>query len=976
MDGKIHSTHDGIQAVTDLVQKFLCEEPPVIGRPKELASHMAKLAHLIRISIEEALKQESETGNLHGQLKAFQDTLIPDLKPDQFADMYAQTIAYGLFAAWERFPERPTGFQPVAGHGQDAHETRRFTRQEAAWNLPKTNPFLRKLFNDIAGVGLDDRVAWVVDDLAYLLHRADKAEVLRDFGKVTKQEDPVVHFYETFLSAYDPKMRKSRGVYYTPEPVVSYIVRSIDYLLKTKFDKPWGLADKDVMILDPACGTGTFLYFVIQQIYDTLKEKGQLGGWNDYVKNHLLPRIFGFELLMAPYTVAHMKLGMLLKNLGYDFTGDQRLRVYLTNSLDEAITKTEVLGFAGFITEEANQAVGAKRDVPIMVVLGNPPYYGESANRSEKKDVIQKGIRYIKGWEIEEGRARSIIDVAKRTIESKSQPTFIGKILKDYYICDKAWIKERSTKWLQDDYVKFLRWGQWRIECTGKGILAMITNHSYLDNPTFRGMRQSLINTFSEKYALDLHGNTKKKERTPEGGKDQNVFDIQQGVSISMFIKEPGKPTTALVNRADLWGVREEKYRQLLASDINNTIWKELTPESPFYLFMLRDTRLQNEYDKGWKVTRVFPVNSVGIVTARDDLTIRWSGQEIWDIVRQFANLPVEDAREKYHLGPDVRDWKVHLAQMDIGRSGPTQDKVVPILYRPFDQRFTYYTGKSTGFLCMPRPEVMRHMLAGENLAIITTRQTRDQWDVFATRLICGHKTCAAYDINSLFPLYLYPSSEADQKEIQFPKEPIWSPGKGGRIPNLSPEFIAAMEEKLGMKFVPDGKGDSETTFGPEDVLHYIYAIFHSPTYRTRYAEFLKIDFPRVPLTSNRELFRALCQKGEELIALHLMESPMLNRFITGFPMVGSNEVEAVQYVEANQRVYINKSQYFEGIKREVWEFHIGGYQVLHKWLKDRKGRALSWDDIQHYQKIVVALTETMRLMQEIDTIIPHWPLD
>ncbi len=907
-DGKIKRDKEGIQAVAELLTIFLDHQAESVGTPQELAERMARLAHMIRDLIIEAFKQEVESGSLHNQLAAFRDNLIPDLSVEYFADMYAQTIAYGLFAARCAAPDN-----------------KEFTRLDAAQNLPQTNPFLRKLFQHIAGYELDDRIAWLVDDLAQVLAQADMEAVMKNFGKHSGKGDPVVHFYETFLKAYDPKVREMRGVYYTPESVVSYIVRSIDHLLKTRFNKPQGLADDNTLILDPATGTATFLYMVINEIWQAFA--GQEGMWSDYVAEKLLKRIFGFELLMAPYAVAHLKLGLLLKETGYKFHSDERLGVYLTNTLDEAIKHSETL-FARWISEEANAASEIKKDKPIMVVLGNPPYSGHSANKGE--------------W------ARQLVEQYK-TIDGKP-------------------LGEKASKWLQDDYVKFLAFGQWRIERTGQGILGFITNHGYLDNPTFRGMRQSLMNTFTDIYILNLHGNAKKKEVAPDGSKDENVFDIQQGVAIGILVKEPGKTGPATVHYADLWGVREGKYQALLESDISATDWVQLNPTSPFYLFVPRDEAYLQEYEKRWKVTDIFPVNSVGIVTARDELTIRWSDKEVEDTIIDFASLPPEEARDKYKLGDDVRDWKVYMAQKDLKDSGLSSEKIVPILYRPFDTRYTYYTGHSRGFHCMPRGEVMRHMLARDNLALITSRLTKGETyqHTLVSKTISEVILLSPKTSNNafVFPLYLYPA----EGEMQFES--------GNRRPNLNPEFIKDISGKLGLTFIEDGRGDLNITFGPEDIFNYAYAVFHSPTYRSRYAEFLKIDFPRLPLTSDKGLFKALAAKGAELVALHLMDSPALNNLITGYPITGSNTMEKVSYDDNNQRVYINKMQYFEGVPPEFWNFHIGGYQVCQKWLKDRKGRTLTYDDLSHYQRVVVALKETIRLMSEIDDLIPGWPIE
>jgi predicted helicase len=926
-DGKVRASKEGIESVSQLLESFFGQEIPMLGRPKELAQRMANLARMIRELIEEAYKREDKEGRFHGQLAAFRDTLIPDLSVEQFADMYAQTITYGLFAARVR---EPGG--------------REFTRQKAAWNLPKTNPFLRRLFNEIAGPDLSKEISWAVDDLAHLLARADMSEILKDFGKATKQEDPVVHFYETFLAHYDPGMRQRRGVYYTPEPVVSYIVRSIDHLLKTRFDRPMGLADENVMILDPACGTGTFLYFVIQEIHDTVLRERGAGAWNSYVREKLLGRIFGFELLMAPYAMAHMKLALQLQEWGYDFEGDERLGIYLTNSLEEAITKAETLGFARFISEEADAAAEIKRDEPIMVVLGNPPYSVSSAN---------------KGAHIEH-----LMERYKEAVRD-----------------------ERNIQPLSDDYIKFMRFAHDRIERTGYGIVGMITNHSYLSGLIHRGMRQELLKSFDEIYILNLHGNALLGEAAPDGGPDQNVFDIRQGVAIALLADTPGGEPGADVGYADLWGLRDGKYRFLLEHAIGVTGWQDLQPTGPYFFFVPKEFDLSAEYQLGWSVPDILPANCGGIKTHRDHFAIAFEEASLRSRIAALRDetLPDDEVRERFKL-PDTRDWRLPEARTRLQSRKDWEANFNLCLYRPFDTRPIYY---SDAVVELPRAEVMRHILR-DNKALLTMRRIRT--GVYAHFLVAKHvvgkDAVSMRDSCSVFPLYLY----SDNKKVERVKRGGRAitlalfesqPGYGTRKPNLSTEFVTTVAHKLVLDFIPDGKGDLENTFGPEDVFHYMYAVFHSPTYRERYAEFLRIDFPRLPLTSDLGLFRALAEKGEELVALHLMESPALDHTITRFPITGSNEVEKVRYVEdtpeedlAPGRVYVNKTQYFEGVAREVWEFHIGGYQVLHKWLKDRKGRTLSYDDVTHYGKIVVALKETIRLMGEIDDVIPSWPIE
>ncbi|MCK4283234.1 MAG: N-6 DNA methylase [Candidatus Brocadiae bacterium] len=527
-DGAFRLDKDGPSAVEGLLGDFLAHEAIAISSPKTLAERMARITHMIRDVIVQVFETHNPSHILSDLRKGFARVLIPDLerpeKTAQFADMYAQTITYGLFAARCNHPGGP------------------FTRQAAAAEIPKTNPFLRKLFDVITGVDFgEEPYAPFVEDLVQVLHAADMDGILAEFGTATRRKDPVFHFYETFLATYDRKLREARGVYYTPEPVVSYLVRSVDWLLKDKFGMPLGLADSALidyermeegqkvkgqchrlLVLDPACGTGTFLYAVVDHIREWFREHNNAGLWSGYVRKHLLPRIFGFELLVAPYAVAHLKLGMQLaamdlpeeerKEWAYDFSGDERLGIYLTNTLSkpEGISQT-LPGPFRIISDEANAAAEIKRDLPIMVVLGNPPYSGHSANKGAWIDNLLK----------------------------KRYPLAGGARRQSYYEVDGGPLRERNPKWLQDDYVKFIRWAQSRIDHTGAGILAFITNHGYLDNPTFRGMRQSLMETFDEIYIVDLHGSAKKREMCPDGSKDQNVFDIQQGVAICLMVKLP-----------------------------------------------------------------------------------------------------------------------------------------------------------------------------------------------------------------------------------------------------------------------------------------------------------------------------------------------------------------------------------------------------------------------------------------------------
>jgi len=766
------------QDLKTLLQQFAAQQVPTVDTPRDLAQRLAQTARWLCDVIRAVFKDEGEKGTLHTQLDAFRQTLLPSLQPDDFADMYAQTIVYGLFAARVAAPDKPS-----------------FSRLDAAQSVPKTNPFLRKLFQEVAGYDLDERIAWLVDDCADLLARTDMGAVLQDFGKATMQEDPVVHFYETFLAAYDPAMREARGVYYTPEPVVSYIVRSVDALLRERFGKIAGPADEQTVILDPATGTATFLYAVVQRIYETLEAQGMAGYWNSYVPDKLLPRMFGFELLMAPYTIAHLKLGWLLDQQGYQFGRDERLGVYLTNALESMPAGQQYMPFAQFIVDEGMLADQVKQQQPVMVVLGNPPYSGHSENKGD--------------W--------------------------ISGLVRDYYQVDGKPLGERNPKWLQDDYVKFLRFGQWRIHQTGEGVLAFISNNGYLDNPTFRGMRQSLLHEFNTIYLLNLHGNSKKKERAPDGSPDENVFDIMQGVTIGIFVKQHGpSPGPATVYYTDLWGEREGKYASLIALDVSNTEWQTIVPSSPWYLFVPQDTDLGAEYDQGWRVTEISPQSLLGFQTHRDGTAIAYNTSNLHKQICDYLGQE-----------PDSDRWLEFHRRVD---------------YRPLDTRVAYLGNEVTD---RPRLNVVRHLFS-DNIALNLVRQTKaDEWH---HALMSDKPTPAVFleikDGSSIFPLYLYPTEQEIASGLY---------AEGDRRPNLSDIFTQDVAGRLGLTFVPDGAGDLAQTVGPEDIFHYIYAVFHSPTYRERYAEFLKIDFPRVPLTSNRALFAALAAKGAALVDLHLL---------------------------------------------------------------------------------------------------------
>jgi predicted helicase len=696
-----------------------------------------------------------------------------------------------------------------------------------------------------------------------------------------------------------------------------------------------------VQVLDPATGTGTFLVEAIDVIRRAMENRWHKQGhmalefqnlWNEYVPKHLLPRIHGYELLMAPYAIAHMKIGLKLFETGYRFESDARARVYLTNSLEPADGDAEQISFAELVPALAHEAKAVstiKRHQRFTVVIGNPPYSGISANMTEEAQELISAYRIVDGQALNEKKL-----------------------------------------WLQDDYVKFLRLGQTTIERAGIGVLGFITNHGYIDNPTFRGMRQSLMHTFQFLSVLDLHGNANKKEKSVDGSEDKNVFDIRQGVAICLSVRGGMRET---VRHSDLWGSRDTKYSWLTNHRVGNTAFTSLAPDSPYYFFQAQNTDRRDEYDSGWKINEVMPVYSAGFITARDHFVVDFDRDSLLERIADFADpkLSDEKIRTKYFAGcgsnkypdGDTRGWKVPEARKRVRADKNWRERVRRCLYRPFDVREVYWTEWMVDW---PRPELTRHLDLSKSPALITTRITKDIFSVFVTALPPGHKSVGAYDVNYVFPLKTAPSGEPGSRLLLDNRKPQ---------PNLAPAFLDGLVAALHSNQNSHPSRDEGPT--AEDVFFYVYAVLHSPGYRTRYAEFLKIDFPRLPLTGNRELFRALVRLGEELVDLHLLKALRLDTAISDYIGPKSPEVEKISY--ARHAVWVDKEQTcgFKGVPEAVWDFHIGGYQVCEKWLKDRKGRKLSKGDVTHYNKIVVALSETIRLMKKIDDVIDEhggWP--
>ncbi|MDB9522641.1 N-6 DNA methylase [Dolichospermum circinale CS-1225] len=956
--GKIIVIND-LQPIRELLQSFLNQKAKDINNYYDLAKEMAAYTKTIRNAIQSSLEIETTTEELNRLKETFKKLLLLDIDNDKFADMYAQTIAYGLFTA-------------KIGHVQNPGQFA-FNRTTAGIYITDKIPFLKGFFDIVINSDNVSNIHQSIENLVELLNTVDMTNILENFGRETRTEDPVLHFYETFLAAYESSLRKSRGVYYTPEPVVNFIVRSVNDILVNEeiFDLEYGLGNRKVTILDPATGTGTFLYAVIKQIRDNVAKYG-VDKWNSFLRGtRLLNRLFGFELLMTSYTIAHLKLGLLLGDLGYKFAPEERLKIYLTNALEAGIKEDDLIpGITQIIAEESSQAAKVKTEIPVMVVLGNPPYSVSSQNASKRKRVLNQDERYLADIEYT-GSVWNRIYKTGKAGKTITELTHIGELLELY----KGRVRlegEKNIQPLDDDYIKFIRFAQYQLQKTpkGYGIIGFITNHSYLNGLIHRGMREELLRYFDRLYIMDLHGNSLLKETTPEGNVDQNVFDIQQGVAILIAVREKDKPdyfSTAYKSRDgvkemakvlyyDLWGRREDKYKFLESASLDNIDWIEVKPTEPNYFLAPKNLDYEDEYQRDLSMTDIFPIYAAGVKTRRDNICVDYDRETLINRFHDISiNTNLEELKQKYNI-KDTEYWTLEKAKLDI-KQDEIESKLLLYAYRPFDNRWVYYNHKiiERGD---SRKELMGHLLKSNNIALLSCRQQVESGfhHIFCSEILTEHCSVSlkSREATYVFPLYIYPNTENKQTNLFLEK-----------TPNLSPKFLEAIKDKLG------------TIPTPEQIFYYAYAIFHSPIYRTRYAEFLKIDFPRLPLTSNENLFNSLAIKGEELVNLHLMKSHTLNNFMTTYQQIGDNQITEVTYHSELQRVYVNKQNYFTNIPQHIWEFKIGGYQVLDKWLKDRKNakRELSTQEVNHYQKIVISLTETFRIMQEIDQIIPHFPL-
>jgi len=849
--------------LSDLINDFLSQKPQEIVKARDLAEKLSKPTRTIKEEINDIVtdSESDKTSRIIGTYKVFKAEISENITPEDFADAFAQTLTYSLFLTKITLTS-----------------SEKLTLSNIANLTPKSFALIKDILAFINEIEDYPQLKPYIERIFHIINHTNAFEVVSDLQNIKDEfEDAYIHFYENFLTAYDKEKRKELGVWYTPKPVVRSIINNIHEILKEDFNLADGLADESVKLLDFACGTGTFLFEVYDKILSEISQTSLKRA--GLIKNHILKNIFGFELLIPAYCVSHLKLSQHLKDEGYALEKDDRIRVYFTNTLENRHPDKQASLYENFfpsIAKEGKEAQEIKDDKSILVITGNPPYNGTSLNNFDH----------------------------------------IQQLIKPYFPNDE--IKEKNPKWLQDDYVKFIRFAENKIANAGKGVVGVITSHSFIDNPTFRAMRKHLMDTFDKIYIIDLHGNTKKKEKCPDGGTDQNVFAIQQGVAISFFVKTSNKKECE-VHHLDIFGKKMPKFEQISKIDLQKNKFTKLNPSSPFYLFIPQDVKVREEYEKGVSLRDIWQEMNVGIVTGKDEKVIAFNEKELQKKIKNnFSNFDKQFIQD--------------------------------ISYRPFDNRKIYYETKTKGIIERARTDIMSHLLNNQNVGLVFVRQVAT--DSFNHCFISNKimESCfissTTKEINYIAPLYLYTNHLGTEQ----------------KTPNFKSEFAKMLAEKF----------EKPT---PEEVLGYIYAVLHSQTYRTKYLEFLKIDFPRIPFDCDKTSFKKLANIGQELIDAHLMRKIPKSKI--GEPEsdgIQNFTMEKVAYNQEKQRLYFNKTCYFADVSPAVWEFKIGGYQVLKQYLEggkstSRKGIDIS-SDLTTIQNIIKVLDFTIGKMGEIDNCI------
>lgn len=893
------------------IKDFVLESPTSIRSAKKLAYYMAEYAKTIKTIIFNILQSgNTKSISMYNELNALfsklKQDLLPDLSIQEFSDMYAQTIVYGLF---------------IARYNDDSLKT--FSRGEAIENLAKESHLLKQFFQHIATANnLHPTLNDSINKLCELFKLTNLQQLLNQYEK----KDAIVHFYEDFLTYYDLEQKKNFGAYYTPVQVVRFIIEMVDKVLIDEFKINGGLSNNEtvsikvkcnpyqtkrkewkdekiidvprVAILDPACGTGTFGAEIIKFIKDKYFSGGNEIFYKEWLQqeNGLMSRLIAFEIMMTSYVIAHLKIRRVLSETLENQKLDKELpsNIFLTNTLATPKSRLESDGqyylfdFSGAITNEAENADKWKARRPIQVIIGNPPYLAASKNQYD-------------------------ISAYKFEVDGKTK------------------LQEKNPKWLNDDYVKFIRFSEQHILKDGKGVLAFITNNGYLDNPTFRGMRASLLRTFDKIYIVNLHGNSMKKETAPDGSKDENVFDIMVGVSIIIGIKTTTKEDFAKVYYSEVYGLREHKFEVLENKAVT---FKEIKPDNRMAVFIPQENEdIQNEYNNGVSLIDLFNIYSAGVVTGRDSLCVQNKKQDIENVITDFQTKTPEEIKLKYLLGRDT-DWTTNGAINDITNN---KGYVSKIAYRIFDDRWTYYTGKQNGFYCRPRSEVMKNF-SNKNIALCFTRTDKSQRPysmIFITNKITEscYLTTQTSGIATVVPLYISSNDILNTTS------------------NLKSEYYNILTKNLQQK--PTA----------EEIFDYCYGVLYDVKYREKYNEFLKRDYPRVPIIENKEMFDKYVNIGNKLRKLHLMETN-ISKDLSIESSDNNLSIEQVKYIDG--KLYINKNTAITGLTDEIFNYYIGGYQVIDKWLKSHKGETLNYENFNHIKKIAGIVEETIKIQSNL----------
>lgn len=866
----------------ELFEKFFTSKPSKITTSEKLSITLANRTRLLKNAI---LLEMEEDKNPFYPVQILFKNIIPDINRSSFVDVYSQIISFGLL------------FFKLSNNKE-------ISRTSILNEIPHYIPLLRDVFHNAQFHRWGKSSKWILDEIFDLLNNIDskliKESLSYKYKPILKMrdknlKDPFIYFYETFLETYDKDVKIQRGVFYTPESVVSYIINSLDFILKKKIGIKKGFLDDSIKVLDFATGTGTFILALIEYIKDSLWKTNNYGLFNYEVNEFILENVYGFELLAVPYIICHLRIHEYLESHGFHYTGNEieRAEVYLTNTL--ANDQTKLSGYFADIDEEIELARKVKENEELLVIMGNPPYSVSSSNKTD----------------------------------------FIENLMKSYKV---AVSKEKNIQPLSDDYIKFLRFAHWKMENVNKGVIGVITNNGFIDGIIHRGIREELIKTFDEIYILDLHGNSNIGECCPDGSVDQNVFEIKQGVCISFFIKTGKKNNKNKgVYYSSLQGSQKNKYNYLYTKTFQDTDFEKIKASKPYFWLKKQHFNGEAEYKKGISLLEIFNKNSAGIKTARDALTIHFNKETLKKTLNDFTKLSPELITEKYNL-KDSRDWKVHLAKQDVLKYKESDDNIYKIMYRPFDIRYTFYTGESKGFMESPRNGVMENLL-NDNIALLSGRMSKSKkiTSFFCTNLINELKTAENTRGSYCFPLYIFSENSKEYNYTDKFKK---------RISKMYPNFTL------------------------EHVFPYLYAILFSNSYREKYNELLKIDFPKIIFVENEDLFKKISKYGEHLIELHLLKY-CFDTDISSFPVRDANmAISKVQY--DNSKIYINSTTYFDSVPIEVWEYTIGGYKILDKWLKARKQNRLSltFEDIKYFINLINVIYETIKTQSMIDSIV------